>query len=80
MCCTEMQISLGIGALCSPLVSTQFAQLPRWSFHYLTSLGVAFTNFVFLTAVLRFRTQDGTVKMVVFVLKALTSGCQFQSV
>ena len=75
-----MQISLGIGALCSPLVSTQFAQLPRWSFHYLTSLGVAFTNFVFLTAVLRFRTQDGTVKMVVFVLKALTSGCQFQSV
>lgn len=53
----------GVGALCSPLVATQFAQLPRWSFHYLTSLGVAFTNFVFLTLVLRFRTQDGTIEV-----------------
>ena len=57
----ETKNAPGVGALCSPLISTQFAQLPRWSFHYLTSLGVAFINFVFLTLVLRFRTQDGTV-------------------
>lgn len=31
----------GVGALCSPLVATQFSQLPHWSYHYLASLGVA---------------------------------------
>ncbi|PBK59802.1 MFS general substrate transporter [Armillaria solidipes] len=48
----------GLGALCSPLVATQFAYLPRWSFHYLTSLGVALTNTIFLWAVFRLKTQD----------------------
>ncbi|THH32779.1 hypothetical protein EUX98_g1406 [Antrodiella citrinella] len=48
----------GLGALCSPLVATQFAQLPRWSFHYLTSLGVALSNVVLLSLVFRFKTQD----------------------
>ncbi|KAG1903205.1 MFS general substrate transporter [Suillus fuscotomentosus] len=38
----------GAGALSSPLVATQFAQLPHWSFHYLCSLGVAFINIVSL--------------------------------
>lgn len=48
----------GAGALCSPLVSTQFAQLPHWSFHYLTSWGVAFLNIILLIAVFRLKTQD----------------------
>jgi len=48
----------GVGALSSPLVATQFAQMPRWSFHYLTSLGVALANTIFLVAVIRFRTQE----------------------
>ncbi|KAG2357354.1 MFS general substrate transporter [Suillus spraguei] len=48
----------GAGALSSPLVATQFAQLPHWSFHYLCSLGVAFVNTVMLIAVFRLKTQD----------------------
>lgn len=48
----------GAGALCSPLVATQFAYLPRWSFHYLVSLGLAVLNTVFLYAVFKLRTQD----------------------
>lgn len=48
----------GAGALCSPIVATQFAQLPHWSFHYLTSCGVAFLNLILLIAVFRLKTQD----------------------
>lgn len=53
-----MHAVYGFGALCSPLVATQFSQLPRWSFHYLISLGIAFINTVLLAVVLRFRTQN----------------------
>ncbi|THH32804.1 hypothetical protein EUX98_g1404 [Antrodiella citrinella] len=48
----------GVGALSAPLVSAQFAGLPRWSFHYLVSLGISVSNFVALIAVFRFKTQD----------------------
>ncbi|KAJ6627844.1 major facilitator superfamily domain-containing protein [Mycena sp. CBHHK59/15] len=48
----------GLGALSSPLVATQFAQLQHWSYHYLVSLGFAVANTVFLTSVFRLRTQD----------------------
>ncbi|KAH9899251.1 MFS general substrate transporter [Cubamyces lactineus] len=48
----------GVGALSSPLVATQFAQLSRWSFHYLVSLGIALSNAILLIAVFRFKTQD----------------------
>ncbi|RPD61356.1 MFS general substrate transporter [Lentinus tigrinus ALCF2SS1-6] len=48
----------GVGALCSPLVATQFAQLNRWSFHYLVSLAVALLNTILLVAVFRFKDQD----------------------
>ncbi|KAG6837145.1 hypothetical protein H0H93_014050 [Arthromyces matolae] len=48
----------GAGALCSPLVSTQFAQTKHWSYHYLTSLGLAVINTVVLVLVFRFKTQD----------------------
>ncbi|KAI8976584.1 MFS general substrate transporter [Trametes punicea] len=48
----------GAGALCSPLVATQFAQLSHWSLHYLVSLGIALSNTVLLIAVFRFKDQD----------------------
>lgn len=34
-------LKLGIGGVVCPLVSTQFAQIPKWHYHYLCSLGVA---------------------------------------
>ncbi|KAI0032855.1 MFS general substrate transporter [Vararia minispora EC-137] len=48
----------GLGAFCSPLVATQFANMRRWSFHYLCSLGVALINLVLLSVIFRFKTQD----------------------
>ncbi|OBZ67354.1 Bypass of stop codon protein 6 [Grifola frondosa] len=53
-----MHAVYGMGALSSPLVATQFATLPRWSFAYLTSLGVALLNLTLLIVVFRFKTQD----------------------
>ena len=50
----------GLGAFASPLVSTQFAQHERWSFHYLTSLGLALSNTILVTLVFRLKRQDGT--------------------
>ncbi|KAI9463116.1 hypothetical protein HD554DRAFT_2027188, partial [Boletus coccyginus] len=46
------------GALSSLLVATQFAQLPCWSFHYLTSLGIALTKTVLLITVFRLESQE----------------------
>ncbi|KAH0578292.1 hypothetical protein H2248_003918 [Termitomyces sp. 'cryptogamus'] len=48
----------GAGALCSPLVATQFAQQKHWSLHYLASLGVAIINTLVLIGVFRFKRQD----------------------
>lgn len=48
----------GVGALVSPTVSTQFAQKPRWSFFYITSVGVAVISVSLLIAVFRFHMQD----------------------
>ncbi|KAJ7512743.1 major facilitator superfamily domain-containing protein [Mycena galericulata] len=53
-----LHASYGAGALSSPLVATQFAQMRHWSFHYLISLGLAITNTVVLTLTFRFRTLD----------------------
>lgn len=50
--------SLGVGALSSPLVATQFSQITHWSFHYLVSLGIALSNVIVLIAVFRFKDQD----------------------
>jgi hypothetical protein len=52
-------ITIGLGALVSPLVATQFAQLHRWSFHYLVTLAVAALNTVLLICIFKFKTQDG---------------------
>ena len=49
----------GLGALCSPLIATQFSEQRHWSFHYLTSLDVALINLIAQCTVLRFRTQEG---------------------
>ncbi|KAF9219515.1 MFS general substrate transporter [Gyrodon lividus] len=46
------------GALSSPIVATQFAQLPHWSFHYLVSLAVAAINAVLLIVVFGLKDQD----------------------
>ncbi|QRV90752.1 major facilitator superfamily transporter [Ceratobasidium sp. AG-Ba] len=53
-----LHAAYGAGAFVSPLIATQFAQIPRWSFHYLTSLGFAIANAITLLVVFRLRTQD----------------------
>lgn len=53
-----LHAAYGAGALASPLVATQFAQLRHWSFHYLVSLGVAISNAALLYLVFRLKTQD----------------------
>ena len=50
----------GLGAFTSPFIATQFAQLPRWSFHFLVSLAVAMTNTILLISVFKLKHQDGT--------------------
>ena len=55
----DRPLVIGLGAMCSPLISTQFANLPRWSFVYLTHLGIAFLNGLMQIAVFRFKTQEG---------------------
>lgn len=53
-----LHAAYGAGALCAPLVATQFAQARHWSFHYLVSLGIAISNTIILITVFRFKTQD----------------------
>ncbi|KAG8710478.1 hypothetical protein FRC09_000122 [Ceratobasidium sp. 395] len=53
-----LHAAYGAGAFVAPLVATQFAQLPRWSFHYLTSLVLAIANAVVLLVVFKLRSQD----------------------
>ncbi|KAF8609125.1 MFS general substrate transporter [Ceratobasidium sp. AG-I] len=48
----------GAGAFVAPLVATQFAQMPRWSFHYLTSLGLSLSNAIVLLVIFKLRPQD----------------------
>jgi fucose permease len=53
-----LHAAYGFGALTAPLVATQFAQLHRWSFHYLASFGFATLNTVLLVCVFKFKVQD----------------------
>ncbi|THV06969.1 MFS general substrate transporter [Dendrothele bispora CBS 962.96] len=48
----------GLGAFTAPLVATQFAQMRRWSFHYLVSLGVGGINLVLMVLVFKLRSKD----------------------
>lgn len=50
-----LHAAYGVGAFAAPLVATQFAQMERWSFHYLTSLGLAVINTIILAVVFRFK-------------------------
>ena len=61
---TKMSILLatyGFGALVSPLVATQFASIPRWSFHFLVSLGISLLNLVSLTVVFEMKDMKGLI-------------------
>ena len=49
----------GFGAFCAPLVATRFAQLDRWSFHFLVSLGITIPNIITLAMVFKFKRQHG---------------------
>jgi len=49
----------GVGALSAPLIATRFAQMPRWPFQYLTSLGLSIANVTALVIVFKLKTQDG---------------------
>ncbi|KAI1794440.1 major facilitator superfamily domain-containing protein [Ganoderma leucocontextum] len=53
-----LHASYGLGAMASPLLSTQFAQLPRWSFMYLILLGLSLAAALLQSIVFRFRTQE----------------------
>lgn len=68
---------IGVGALCSPLVATQFAQQHRWSFHYLTSLGVALANTIALIVVFRFKDQDCQSTFILYLVPRLFDASSF---
>ncbi|GAB1523066.1 hypothetical protein RhiTH_006195 [Rhizoctonia solani] len=51
-----MHAAYGAGACVSPLIATQFSQMPRWSFYFLVSLGLAVSNTVSQSLVFGFRT------------------------
>ncbi|KAI0642730.1 MFS general substrate transporter [Trametes meyenii] len=53
-----MHAVYGLGAMCSPLVSTQFARFSRWSFVYLVHIGLAFINAALEILAFRFKNQD----------------------
>ncbi|KAJ7050402.1 MFS general substrate transporter [Mycena amicta] len=51
------QAAYGAGLFAAPLVSTQFARIPHWSFHYLVSLGITLFNLVIFATVFRGKPQ-----------------------
>ncbi|EEB91864.1 hypothetical protein MPER_09710, partial [Moniliophthora perniciosa FA553] len=53
-----LHAAYGAGALCAPLVATQFAQLERWSFHFLCTLGIGFIASNALSFTFRFKSQE----------------------
>lgn len=55
-----MHALYGVGAMCAPLVSTQFARFERWSFVYLVHIGLTLINIVLQILAFRFRSQEGT--------------------
>ncbi|KZV76126.1 MFS general substrate transporter [Peniophora sp. CONT] len=48
----------GFGAFAAPLAATYFSTQGHWSYHYIINLGLSVLNFVILTAVFRFKSQD----------------------
>ena len=54
-----MHAIYGVGAMCAPLVSTQFAQLHRWSFGYIVHICLALSCAVFMAFTFKFKSQEG---------------------
>ncbi|KAI0370515.1 MFS general substrate transporter [Pilatotrama ljubarskyi] len=48
----------GVGAVFAPLVSTQFAHLPRWSLVYIVHIGLTFINAILEILAFRFKSQE----------------------
>ncbi|KAJ3563562.1 hypothetical protein NP233_g8859 [Leucocoprinus birnbaumii] len=59
-----LHAAYGAGAFVAPLVATQFAQLQRWSFHYIVSLGIALSNTIVLCLIFGTKTQEECLRMV----------------
>ncbi|KAI0654406.1 MFS general substrate transporter [Cubamyces menziesii] len=53
-----MHALYGLGAMCSPLVSTQFARFHRWSFVYFAHIGITIFNIVLQLLAFRLKSQD----------------------
>ena len=49
----------GVGAMCAPLVSTQFATMKQWHFVYFAHIGLVSFNVIVQILVFRFRTEAG---------------------
>lgn len=52
-------LAAGAGAFISPIIATQFAQRPNWSYHYLFPLVMTTINILLLYSVFGFHTQEG---------------------
>jgi len=51
---------IGIGALISPLIATQFAQTEHWYFHYLFLLGATMVTLSVMVIFFRGKPAEGT--------------------
>ena len=59
-----MHAIYGVGAMCSPLVTTQFARIKEWHFVYLAHIGLVALNGVLQALVFRFRSEEGEYRTV----------------
>ncbi|EJF64656.1 MFS general substrate transporter [Dichomitus squalens LYAD-421 SS1] len=59
-----MHAVYGVGAMCAPLVSTQFASLPRWHLVYLIHIGLVVTNGIVQAFTFKFKSTDECLKEV----------------
>ncbi|KAM5539257.1 hypothetical protein V8D89_007130 [Ganoderma adspersum] len=59
-----MHAMYGVGAMCAPLISTQFAQLPRWSFGYIVHVCLALAAAAFTAFAFRFKSQEDCLREV----------------
>ena len=50
---------IGTGALISPLIATQFAQIEHWYFHYLFLLGATMITLSVMVTVFRGKAAEG---------------------
>ncbi|KAG8715778.1 hypothetical protein FRC11_000073, partial [Ceratobasidium sp. 423] len=51
------------GAFAAPFVATQFAQMPRWSLYYLTSIGLSLINSLAIFFVFKLRRQHEVMEL-----------------